>query len=69
MQAVTLSDLQDIDDVSHARDVVLHNQNMHVFSHCTNDLLDQDSLDQDSLELDLAYLLLGGVIAFIMTHI
>jgi hypothetical protein len=66
MQPVTLSDLQDIDDVSYAQDIVLHNQNMHVLSHSINDLLDQDSLDQDSLGLDLTYLLLGCVIAYAM---
>jgi len=64
MQAVTLSDLQDIDDVLYARDAVLHTQNMHVFSDSINDLL-----DQDSLEIDVAYLLLGVVIACIMTQI
>ena len=68
MQPVTLSDLQDIDDVSYAQDIVLHNESMHVLSHSINDLLDKDSLDQDSLGLDLTYLLLGCVISCMMTH-
>jgi hypothetical protein len=63
MQAVTLCDLQDIDDVSYALDFVLYNRDMHVHSHSINDLLDQDSLG-----LDLTYLLLGYVIAFIMVQ-
>jgi hypothetical protein len=69
MQPVTLSDLQDIDDVSYAQDIVLHNESMHVLSHSINDLLDKDSLDQDSLGLDLTYLLLGCVISCMMTHV
>ena len=68
MQPVTLSDLQDIDDVSYAQDIVLHNESMYVLSHSINDLLDKDSLDQDSLGLDLTYLLLGCVISCMMTH-
>lgn len=68
MQPVTLSDLQDIDDVSYAQDIVLHNESMHVLSHSINDLLDKDSLDQDSFGLDLTYLLLGCVISCMMTH-
>ena len=63
MQAVTLCDLQDIDDISYALDIVLYNQDMHVHSQSINDLLDRESLG-----LDLTYLLLGCVIAFVMVQ-